>query len=689
MRDQALASVRRAARVTLVACLGFYTCRYWLDNPTMATYALFGTIAMGVLAQIPGPPAERARTLLAILPVGYLLVTAGTLLSVSTWSAVAGTFVFGFLISYAGVGGPRLVGMGAGVQLLYILPCFPPYDPGELGYRLAGLTIAVVPLAVAERVLWPDPAPVPYRTLLAGAFTPAAACLLALADQYEGDRRGRHRFVPRMDDAARAAEVTVPSRPVSASRRDRALSQAGGLLRLVLGAAVDLFRDADWNAQHRRAVGGLLREAASTAEAAAQCLRGAGAPPDTTPLDGALETFRRTRLRSPPDAAHPDRLRAGSLALALGEWTRAAANAVRVAAGAPADQPADPAWYAGQPAARLWWRRFRDHLTPRSVYFQGALRLAVALAAARYVAGVLDLSHGFWVLLATLTVLRTSALETRMALWPALAGTVVGSALAGGLLLLGADPHLYEVALPVVMLGGLTAGPLLGLGWSQAVFTLVISLVFAQLTPVNWQLAATRVIDVAVGTAIGALLGLVAWPRGSTGELHHATARFLAASAAVVRQTVAAVAAATPAGTALPQARHQGQLAEASYALYQNERHDPPVENWPAVLHTGHRAVGGADVLLRPRPPDRPLSCHRRLTAYAEAVAAAYERLAAHRGQARPVLAPADPGGWPTDLGPDLYRLTDLRVWLDGLSTDLNHAAGSSPVRRAGGVPRR
>ena len=30
--------------------------------------------------------------------------------------------------------------------------------------------------------------------------------------------------------------------------------------------------------------------------------------------------------------------------------------------------------------------------------------------------GVLDLSHGFWVLLATLTLLRTSAADTRSAL---------------------------------------------------------------------------------------------------------------------------------------------------------------------------------------------------------------------------------------------------------------------------------
>src|SRR6185312_12125357 len=105
------------------------------------------------------------------LPVGYLLVTAGTLLSVSNGAAAAGMFLLGFLVSYAGVGGPRLVGLVSGIQLLYILPCFPPYDPGSLGYRLAGLTVAVLLLAMAELVLWPDPAPVPYQHRLADAIS--------------------------------------------------------------------------------------------------------------------------------------------------------------------------------------------------------------------------------------------------------------------------------------------------------------------------------------------------------------------------------------------------------------------------------------------------------------------------------------------------------------------------------------
>ena len=99
----------------------------------MAPYALFGAVALGMLSQIPGSPAERARTLLAVLPVGWLLVTLGTLLSVSTAAATAGMFVLGFVVSFVGVGGPRLVGLAAGAQLLYILPVLPAVRPGVAG----------------------------------------------------------------------------------------------------------------------------------------------------------------------------------------------------------------------------------------------------------------------------------------------------------------------------------------------------------------------------------------------------------------------------------------------------------------------------------------------------------------------------------------------------------------------------
>src|SRR5215218_5987040 len=103
--DPGLLTVRRAARVALVACLGFSVCRYLLGNPAMATYALFGAVALGALSQIPGSPRQRARTLVAVLPVGWVLVGLGTLLSVNTAPATIGMFVLGFVVSFAGSAG--------------------------------------------------------------------------------------------------------------------------------------------------------------------------------------------------------------------------------------------------------------------------------------------------------------------------------------------------------------------------------------------------------------------------------------------------------------------------------------------------------------------------------------------------------------------------------------------------------
>lgn len=694
-RDPGLLTVRRATRVTIVACLGFYICRYVLDNPVMAPYALFGAVALGVLSQIPGSPVQRARTLLAVLPAGWLLVTLGTLLSVNNWAATAGMFVLGFLVSFVGVGGPRLVGIAAGVQLLYILPCFPPYDPGSLGWRLAGLTLAVLLLAGAELVLWPDSTPVPYSRKLADALSATAGCLTAVADAWSGDPAARDRLAALLPDATDATDAVRPSRlpptqrPASAGRRDRALTSAAGTTRLVLGRTADLYFEDERDAVTLPAAAALLREAAGCAEAAAAWLRGEGPVPETDRVAGALERFRIARMNTDPNGVPPDRLRLGALALTVGEWVKSLVTAVRIAAGAPIHaDPTPPSaqpgqfWYAYQKTPALWWHRLRENLTPRSVYFQGALRLAAALAVARLLAGILDLSHGFWVLLTILTVLRASAAATRSALKPALIGTVIGSVVAAGVLVIGVDPTVYAIILPIVMIVGFAAGPLLGLGWSQALFTLVITLVFAQVMPVNWRLAEARVLDVVVGAAIGVLIGLFAWPRGGLGELYRAAGTFVADAARVVRETVNVLANGAQPGGALPRARQDGQLAEASYALYQSERAQPSVLDWQGTLVAGHHAVRGAEALVRTCPSGGLLPSVDTLAASATDVGSRYEHVAVglltHDQEALTEPPPAPPAvEWPTDLGRDLYHLADLRVWLDSLRDDLGRIGGT------------
>ena len=714
-RDPGLVVVRRAARVTLVACGGFLVSRYALDNAVMAPYALFGAVALGMLSQIPGSPAERARTLLAVLPVGWLLVTLGTLLSVSTAAATAGMFVLGFVVSFVGVGGPRLVGLAAGAQLLYILPCFPPYDPGSLGWRLAGVTLAVLLLAGAELVLWPDPTPEPYTAKLGRAVDALAGCLTALADGWTGRAGEGDRLTALLPDAAEAADALRPSRsppmerPASAGRRDRALMIAAGTARLLLGRTVDL-HDAD---AHRAtglpAAAALLRQAASCADAAAAWLRAEGrdgaAVPDTDRVAAALAAFRADRAATPPDGVPPERLRLNSLALSLGEWTKSLVAAVRVVAGAPVASTSPPAalpgplWFAHLSTPRLWWQRLREHLTPRSVYFQGALRLAAALAVARLLAGVLDLSHGFWVLLTILTLLRASAAETRALLWPALVGTVIGSVAAAALLVVGIPPTAFALVLPLVMLVGFAAGPLLGLGWAQALFTLVIALVFAQVSPVDWHLAEARVVDVAVGAAIGLATGLLAWPRGGSGELHRAAGRFLAAAGRVVRETVDVLTrgGTSRRGAAAGAGRRRARLRRRGRSTRPSGTHRPSVD-WQATLLAGHHAVRGAEWLLRECPTGRLLPCVEPLSAEADDVAARYEQVAdalLRRDHAVLGAAPPEPprGDWPTNLGTDLYHLADLHVWLDGLRDDLGRirvdAPGlpSEPARRRRAAP--
>ncbi|WP_199523410.1 FUSC family protein, partial [Kitasatospora sp. MBT66] len=332
----------------------------------------------------------------------------------------------------------------------------------------------------------------------------------------------------------------------------------------------------------------------------------------------------------------------GTAALDSAEGARFVVRAVRVGRRAPlppdetpADQRPGPFWYAYDPAPLLRWRRFRANLTPRSVAFRNALRTAGALGAARLLAGGLDLSHGFWVLLATLTLMRTSAADTRMTLRPALVGTALGAAATAAVLLaVGEHPLVYALALPPVMLIAFTAGPALGQAWGQGLFTLVVALVFTQLAPASWRLAEARVVNVATGAAIGLLAGLCAWPRGGAQDLRRRAAALLEDSADALRETVAVLTGTGRPGGALRRARTSALLTEAMYAQYRCERHDPAGDgpSWQAAVLAGQHAVRGAEPLLARIPPGTAAPHRggaRVLVGHADEVAAAFRRQAA------------------------------------------------------------
>ncbi|WP_406066280.1 FUSC family protein [Micromonospora sp. NBC_00860] len=616
-RDPGDAILRRAARLTLVASVVFYGCRYGAGNSTLATYGLFGTIAAGSFAQLPGPAPQRARILVLSLPAVWALIAVGSLVAWSTWAAAGGMLVVGFVVAFAGVGNPRLVGLASAFQLFYILASFPPYQPGTLPERLGGVTLAVVLLAAAEVFVWPDPVPVSYRQRLAEAADGVAAFLDAAADRLTdphaaaGDRdtrRGRAYDVVAAIELNRSPPAWAPS---AAGVQDRALRICAAALREVLAEADRLAADAPPEPIPDLAAARLLRSCADTTRAAGRSLSPgapAVAPADLDVAVGRAEAaypVGEGRVRDAPDVP---RLCRDATALALADQVRVFAVGSRVATGVRLDDDASSGLfeYTRRSPWTLYWWQFRSHLAPRSAHLHNSLRLAVALAIARVAAGVLQLTHGFWVLLATLTVLRTSASDTRTALRPAVLGTIIGAVVSGGVMLVVDEPIVYAIVLPITLLLAFGVGRLLGPVWQQALFTVLLTVVFAQLSPAGWRLAEARLVDVLLGAVIGVLAGVAMWPRGAGHDLRHNATRYLKASADAVDQTVQAVLGdAPPPEGALNRVRRRMVLIDSSYCQYHSERHDPHRQqvNWDAVLSTGHHVVPGAESLLRRNPP--------------------------------------------------------------------------------------
>ncbi|MDD7923312.1 FUSC family protein [Actinomycetospora chibensis] len=622
--DPGLAASRRAARVAVVATVAFMLTRYGLGSPTIAVYAVFGAIGFGVLSQVVGTPRERTRTLAACFVAGSVLVTLGTLLAGSTAAATIGMLVVGVVVAFLPTGGPRAAGVASGLQLLYILPSFPPYAPETLPGRLLGLAIGMGLLAIADRVLWP-PRPIESYACRAAAAARAIADLVDAATTGVGDLPTRRAVAEHADGRLKLLATPWEERPTGPGAEDRGLAHLGAALRAVRGRVEVLIAGDTENAGDAPAecvnpdVRAPLAATAASLRRTADALTGHGPPPEVADVDAARAAYTALRLAALASVGDSEEAIARTrAAVAVGQILSAARVAVQAArivvdprgrARTPA--PGDLAWWTTASTPLLWWRRIRAHLSPRSVYLQNAVRLGVGLALARFVAGELDLSHGLWVLLATLTLMRTSVMTTRATLLPAIVGTTAGAVLAAGLLaLVGQETVVYAVLFPVLCVAAVGAGQVFGMIAGQASFTLLVAVLFAQLAPAGPSLAGARVLDVVVGAVIGIGVGAAVWPAGGHGEMRRDAARCLLASADLITAMAAWLSGAgarDEVARRLATADHRMLLFEATFLQYRAERggrHENDVD-WFTVLGVVHRVVRAArSALDDPAEPD-------------------------------------------------------------------------------------
>lgn len=612
-------AARRAARITLAAAAGFYPAVYALDEPVVALYAFFTPISLGILSPLPGSGRDRARVVLRVLPVAMALTALGTALAVATAPAVAGMLLVGFVMSFGAAWGPAPAGVAPGLQLFYILACFPPYVPDTLPERLTGLLLGGVLMVLCELLVLPAPAEVPYRERLASALDLAARAAAAAAGGGAPDP-DRVRELRAAGQGLRLSRLPPAVRPTGAGRTDRALAHTGGATRRLLDQLARAAGHALPSPAGDRVSAPLQAAIAAECAAMAENLRGRRPVAGPEALQETVERFltARTRAAQAPEPPSPHLLRRQSAVLAEAASAVTARAALSIALGGRRvirGFPSDQLWYAEPATVHLWGRRLTGNLTLRSVAFQNAVRTALGLGVARLVAGSLDLAHGFWVLLAVLTLGRTTAGATWSAVRLAVVGTFAGALSAGALILwAGEATDVYAALLVPLMLLAFTVGPVAGLAWAQGLFTLVVSTAFAQLAPVTWRIGEVRVVDVLTGSCIGLLCGVLAWPAGAATEVRRSMAGLLQEAAPLIP---AAVAAALPAPTAtvappLPQppedsertrerTRHRLRLAEAAYAQYRSEpaTHHEAAHDWPAALNFAVHTLVGANWLPR------------------------------------------------------------------------------------------
>jgi hypothetical protein len=546
-------ALKNAVRAAIVVPAAFALGLKVFDLPQMALFGAFGSIGFLVFVDFGGTTRARLLAYLAVLAAGCVTIALGTLCSNTTWLAVVVMALVGFAILFAGVIDGYLAAASLVLILTFVIAAMVPAEIGELPDRLAGWGLAGLFSLAAIFLLWPSRPPDQVRRGVAAAVEALAALLEAMGTAarsggrptaLEEERLGELSMAAYESNAkARNAFVAIPHRPSGVGARTAAIGR--------------LIDDLDWTEA-------LAREQ----PAAASVSSGFAAERDAVEaaVPAALrKAAERLRSNDPGDNGHElrdlrEKHRAiGRAFLAELAEHRVEDDAKRVTAelneayrlrglayaalqigrhaiqAAGGEAPREPTLVPERVGLREGRRIAESHSRMGSVWFRNSVRGAAGLALAVLVAKVTDAQNGFWVVLGTISVLRSSALATGTTVVEAITGTAIGIVVGGLIVLaLGSEPGLLWAVLPFAVLLGAYSPRAISFTAGQAGFTIVVVVLFNLLNPVGWSVGVVRIEDVALGCAISLVTGFLLWPRGaadvlreSIGAAYETAARYL------------------------------------------------------------------------------------------------------------------------------------------------------------------
>jgi len=518
----------RAIRAMVCVCGLFAFTDKVIGNAQIATFAAFGSFATLVLASFAGSWRDKLLAHLGLAIVGSVLLTIATIVSSSTVIAAIVTVPVTFAVFFAGITGPNAASGVTGALLAYVLPAASAGTISMVPDRLIGWWLASVVGTTAVLLSSPRSA--------GGNQLSAAASKLAttLADELDAALRGE----ASADHLAAALEAkrgllsaftSTPYRPTGLDTTDQALANCIQLLEWCTSLIADAVHERHDLTDAAPSDRELIANSRSVLRDTATLLAGGEARPDIDELERCrAQVLTRIEQSSSQPIGRGDLREAAQISFH--------SNAVAVAVvgiayeAMIASRLADPEWlearrarwYTGGTAVARTVHRVSSvateaytHASVRSVWFVSSIRGAVALAVAVTIADVTTVQHGFWVVLGTLSVLRTNAAATGATALRALAGTAIGFVIGGALVVaIGSDQTALWIVFPFAVLVAAYSPGTAPFAVGQAAFTVMIAILFNLIVPVGWKVGVVRIEDVALGCAVSVVIGTLFWPRG-------------------------------------------------------------------------------------------------------------------------------------------------------------------------------